>query len=96
MARESAAAKKKRLAEEAAAAAKTPDELTEEALAESKDPEAPETEDDPEAEEVTPALVDKSMVTVSSGKGGRRRMPMCDYLAEQAAAAEVEEDDGDS
>lgn len=35
------------------------------------------------------------MVTVSSGKGGRRRMRMCDYQAEQAAAAEESEEEDD-
>jgi hypothetical protein len=98
MARETAANKKKRLAVEAEAATavaetKTPDELTEDALADVADPEEPETEEEPEAEEVTPALKDTSMVTISSGKGGRRRMRMCDYQAEQAAEAAAAEED---
>lgn len=93
MARETAAKKKARLAAEAAAASKTTDELTEDALDESKDPEAPEQESEPEAEEVTPAVKDNSMVTVASGKGGRRRMTMSAYKAMQEAEAVEAEDE---
>lgn len=85
MARESAAAKKKRLAAEAA----TPEELTETALAEAEEPEKAAKEAKPEAEEAPPALVDKSMVTVATGKG-RVRMTMAAYKAMQ------ESSDGDA
>lgn len=79
MARESAKAKKKRLEAEAV----TPEELTKTALAESKKPEKAAKKAKPEAEEAPPALVDKSMVTVSSSKGGRVRMTMAAYKAMQ-------------
>lgn len=86
MARETAAQKKKRLAAEAAAEAKTPDELTEDAMAEAADPEEPEAEPEPEQEEVTPALRDTSLVT-RSGVNGRVTKRACDWEDEAAAAA---------
>ena len=79
---------------------KTTEELTKDALSEVEDPEVSEAEADPDPEEITPAIKDNSMVTVSTGKGGRRRMTMTDYnamLSKQAAdAAESSGSDGGS
>ena len=95
MTRETAAQKKQRLAAEAAAAAKTPDELTEDALAEVADTDEPGTNAEPEQEAVKPALKDTSLMTISEG-GRRRVMRVCDYQAEQAAEAEAEEEADES